>query len=276
MEGAVWILTQLMQLDAGPQKFVADCFLLLEPEELKACRLVCTTWNKFIQKEVWENPRGRERLSGKLLHCWKTAHPLKKELGQVRQGVNSLFCDDRHIFCGENNGRVGVYKLSDCQWVTDLTPGMARPDNSTNLSLLAGSDGVLASVAWDSIGTVWSTTTMEQLHCFTSDSFHLLDASSSGRTTTISNVRVGDRSKIAILVAHSLHPGGPYVESLVVMKKVGSIWVNKILASFTHPFNPKHLYFAGDWLAFMPYSTYAEKKMVAWGREWPRNCPTRL
>ena len=204
-------MSQLMKLDAGPQKFVADCFLLLQPDELKACRLVCTTWSKFIQKEVWENPRGRERLSRKLVQLWKTADPLPKELGQVRQDTDtSLFCDDRHAFCmdwyGSGDGRVGVYKLSDGAWVTDLTPGMARPDNNHGIKpyLLAGGDGVLASVTWWSIVTVWCTTTspMQQLHCFTADSLHLLDASLSGQHTRVSNVQVVDRSKIAILVKH--------------------------------------------------------------------------
>ena len=100
MEGG--ILSQLMQLDAGPQKFVVDCFLLLDPEELKACRLVCRTWSQFIQQEVWRNPSGRKRLRDKLVHRnrWKTADPLAKELGQVKQGITSLFCNDCYVFCG--------------------------------------------------------------------------------------------------------------------------------------------------------------------------------
>merc|ERR1712130_442151 len=106
MEGG--ILGQLMKLDAGPQKFVADCFLLLQPDELKTCRLVCITWSKFIKKEVRENPRGRKRLSEKLVQLWKTADPLPKELGQLRQGTSKRFLDDRHIFSEEDNGRVGV------------------------------------------------------------------------------------------------------------------------------------------------------------------------
>ena len=211
MEGG--ILSQLMQLNAGPQnrqKFVADCFLLLGPEELKACRLVCTTWSKFIQKEVWNNPRGKERLSEKLVQLWKTADPLPKELGrfQVKKGFSHFFCDDHHFLWGlhDDSGRAWVYKLSDDQpAMTALTPGMARPDNSTGFNILAGSDGVLASVAWESIVTVWSTNTspIKQLHCFSADSLHLLDASLSGQTTRVSDVHVVNRSKIAIVVKHS-------------------------------------------------------------------------
>ena len=53
------ILSQLMLLDAGGQKFVADCFLLLSPEEIKSCRLVCRQWDGFIMKGVGER-EGKE------------------------------------------------------------------------------------------------------------------------------------------------------------------------------------------------------------------------
>ena len=72
-----------------------------------------------------------------------------------------------------------------------------------------GSDGVLASVAWASIVTVWNTTTgtIEQLHCFSSGSFHFLDTSSSG-PNRVSNVQVVDRSKVVILVKYLVYLGG--------------------------------------------------------------------
>ena len=154
-------MSQLMLLDIGARKFVANCFLLLQPEELKACRLVSTTWDQFILKEVWESPSGRKKLREKLVDMWKTAEPLTEELYQPRQGVNSLFCDDRHVFCGQTDGKVGVYKVSDGQRVADLAPGEVRPNNGNypQCTLVAGGDSVLASVAWWSIVTVWGTTT---------------------------------------------------------------------------------------------------------------------
>ena len=252
-------MSQLMLLDVGARKFVADCFLLLQPEELKACRLVSTTWDQFILKEVWESPSGRKKLREKLVDMWKTAEPLTEELDQPRQGVYSFFCDDRHVFSGQMDGKVGVYKLSDDQWVADLTPGEVGPNNNSP-NLLAGGDGVLASVAWSSIVTVWSTNTspMEQLHCFSTDSFHILDASTNFQQlpnnfpTRVENVQVIDRSKIAILVKHS-HQCWPFVASLVVMKKGERIWEIQNLACFTqvHPFVNNLLSSDSDWLAFM-------------------------
>ena len=61
------ILSELMLRDDGAKKFVADCLLLLSPDEIKSCRLVCEQWNIFIVDEVWKNSRGRRQLRKKLL-----------------------------------------------------------------------------------------------------------------------------------------------------------------------------------------------------------------
>ena len=62
------ILSKLMLMDGGAKKFVADCLLLLSPDEIKSCRLVCEQWNIFIVDEVWKNSRGRRQLREKLLN----------------------------------------------------------------------------------------------------------------------------------------------------------------------------------------------------------------
>ena len=61
------ILSRMMSMDGGAKKFVVDCLLLLSPEEVKSCRLVCEQWNIFIEDEVWKNSRGRRQLREKLL-----------------------------------------------------------------------------------------------------------------------------------------------------------------------------------------------------------------
>ena len=112
---------------------------------------------------------------------------------------------------------------------------------------------------------------MEQLHCFSSGNFHLLDASSNFLQlpdcgpTTVTNVQVIDRSKIAILVKHSRR-SGPFLASLVVMKKGGSIWENKNLACFTQgtQFVWNLLSSDSDWLTFLNTSSTAEKKVTLW------------
>ena len=60
------ILGELISQD-DPHRFVASCYLYLSPEELKNCRLVCRTWNKFILNDLWrEGTWGKEQLRKKL------------------------------------------------------------------------------------------------------------------------------------------------------------------------------------------------------------------
>ena len=70
-EEDIWIVSELMLYDEGPRKFLANCFLLLTPAEIKACRLACKQWNKFIVDDVWKSKRGRKQLDQKLEHRWK-------------------------------------------------------------------------------------------------------------------------------------------------------------------------------------------------------------
>ena len=55
------ILTPLMRVqDPGYRQFVTNCFLLLDPKEIKACRAV--------MDDLWCSKSGREKLSQKLAH----------------------------------------------------------------------------------------------------------------------------------------------------------------------------------------------------------------
>ena len=40
----------------------------LDLEDLKACRLVCSAWNEFIEEEVWSSKAGRSILTKKLVY----------------------------------------------------------------------------------------------------------------------------------------------------------------------------------------------------------------
>ena len=59
---------QMMQMDVGAVRFVTDFFLLLDPEDLKACRLVSKQWDEFIKREVWCGAASMAR--GDLLRSW--------------------------------------------------------------------------------------------------------------------------------------------------------------------------------------------------------------
>ena len=109
---------------------------------------VNSTWDKFIMEEVWGRHGKRKKLEQKLATSWKTADLITVELGQARREVSAIFCNDRHIFCGQDNGIVGVYQLYDGQWVRELVPSKII----WGLKQLAGSVGVLAAVSRDKCG----------------------------------------------------------------------------------------------------------------------------
>ena len=177
MEPEPDFVSALLAIGEGGHHFFASCLLLLDPEELKACRLVNHTWDEFIREEVWGSKRARLQLQEKLAQRWKNTDPIAKEFGHVRMAVDpclhpseigvvdSIFCNNSHIFCGLDSGKVGVYSFNDGQWVRDLMPGEVDTVHC-NATKVAGSDLVVAAIMWSSIVTVWSSKKeMEQLYC---------------------------------------------------------------------------------------------------------------
>ena len=84
MEPEPDFVSALLAIGEGGHHFFASCLLLLDPEELKACRLVNHTWDEFIREEVWGSKRARLQLQEKLAQRWKNADPITKEFGHVR------------------------------------------------------------------------------------------------------------------------------------------------------------------------------------------------
>ena len=117
-------VSRLLAIGQGwGRDFFVSCLLHLSSEDLKACRLVNKTWNKVIKERVWGNKRARKRLEEKLLNRWKTTDPETVQLGTVPKGVEGMFCNNTHVFCGIEGGKVRVYSLADGQWVRDLDSG---------------------------------------------------------------------------------------------------------------------------------------------------------
>ena len=190
------------------------------------CWQVNKEWNELIKKEIWKSPAKRKELEKKLVNRWKTENPTAVELGQARERVTNIFCNDRHIFCGQDNGIVGVYQSYDGQWVRDLVPS----EMMWGIKLLAGSVGVLAAVSRDVVLTVWSTTDQtKELHCFNAHNYKCLDVSCDhGADSTIGQMKVIDPAKIAVLVEH--HDQNK--ASLLFLKRIEHVWVEETLACF--------------------------------------------
>ena len=92
---------QMMQMDEGAVRFVTDFFLLLDPEDLKACRLVSKQWAEFIKREVWNNQYSKKRLTQKLLLRWMNENPKEEVLFSqevnLKQRITNMLCDEEHV-----------------------------------------------------------------------------------------------------------------------------------------------------------------------------------
>ena len=190
-------------------------------------------------KEMWKSPGMRKKLETKLVNRWKTENPTEVELGQTREVVTSMFCNDQHVFCAALWGIVGVYQL-DGQWVRDLTPTERGPMYVN----LAGGEGVLA--AWSDFGvwSVWGIKGLEEDTGFTG--FNFDDDDDPDAHSLISTVQVIDQSKIALLVVHDMEDHNKV--SLVFLKRGEQVWEEKIVACF--PFFPM-LAAHGHWVALV-------------------------
>ena len=69
-------VSKLMANDPGGRNFFVSCLLCLNPEQLKACRLVNSVWDQFIKDELWgQNTARRRRLEGKLVESGRVLIP---------------------------------------------------------------------------------------------------------------------------------------------------------------------------------------------------------
>ena len=119
---------QMMQMDQGAVRFVTDFFLLLDPEDLKACQLVSKQWAEFIKRELWRNQYGKKRLTQKLVQLWMTENPkeevlFSQEVNLENQRITSMLCDEEYVYCADLTGKVRMFRLSDGVMERELNPG---------------------------------------------------------------------------------------------------------------------------------------------------------
>ena len=216
-------LGQMMQTDeAASVRFVMECFFLLDPEDLKACRLVSKQWDEFIKREVWNNQYGKKRLTQKLVQRWMSEKPKEEVL--FRRYINpekwaSTVCDEQHVFCGEVTGKVRMYRLSDGVMERELTPGPADEWLEFNWTM-AIKNGLLASAGClDRVPcvTVWDTKTRNRGEV-------VYKRGSRGENVTALEV-VNDRKIAIVQQCYDTRE-----TSLVLIEKVEDVWIAKDLA----------------------------------------------
>ena len=120
-------------------------------------------WDQLVKYEVWRSEAGKQVLTERLRQRWVNLEPSMDWLGRAKESVTSLYCNDKHIFCGQGSGLVRVYSVTSGEWIRDLVPidaSSSEPVDSRGLgrsdTLVAGGKKLIVSVAWDVFVTVWS------------------------------------------------------------------------------------------------------------------------
>ena len=77
-----------------------------------------------------------------------------------KKEVQSIVCNDSHVFLSLKTGVESVFGLLDAAWVTDLAPGEGKPSEISGCApptrVAVGEDMVI-SAAWGKVVTLWSS-----------------------------------------------------------------------------------------------------------------------
>ena len=207
------------------------------------------------------------------VHRWKAAEPVMERLTEARTEISSIYCNDTHVFCGQDNGTIAVFNLKSGELFRELAP----PEGETGLLGLHGGEEVVAAAMRSRPQrnvVVWSTEgEMEQLHVYSVESFNCSDVSCDHGglmkhiRTGITSLLVVDRNKVAILLkqydprTQSADPFDSHFKfSLLLLKKVNEVWECKGLGCYP---GARWCYIAsgGAWLAL---AVEGEEKIRLW------------
>ena len=206
-------------------------------------------WNQLVKHEVWGSEPGKKGLIAKLRHRWVNFQPRLDQLGRPQEMVTSLYCNDKHIFCGQGSGLVRVYTVTSGEYVRDLVPREAprtTPESSSesecdsgsesefhedriSYTLVTGGKGVVAAVTWGAYVTVWGTgddmdwVASYQYRC--DDCCKIpCDCEDEG---VIYDIKVTPHGKIVLAATTGIHRSSgwdPSPTSVLIMKKSEDGW----------------------------------------------------
>ena len=122
------------------------------------CCQVSSFWDQLVKEEVWGSPLGRRGLTEKLKQRWLSLVPGIDRLGEVKD-VESIFCDDKHIFCGLRIGLVQVFNITSGELIRHLRPKEPVQTSGWGASdtLVSGGKKMVVAVTWERFVTIWST-----------------------------------------------------------------------------------------------------------------------
>ena len=183
---------------------------------------MCSEWNQLIKKEV---------LTTKLLQRWTHFPPRLQLVGRAGENVTSLFCNDVHIFCGQENGLIGVYSMTG-EWIGELVPGhstMSKKRDIISHTLVAGSGGTVATLTWRRTLTLWRCSSrngdISQISSFCRKNNRCQnDTCECHQHIYIPAIKVVDENKMIFVAEISSRPPHSCHASLMMTKRSNSGW----------------------------------------------------
>ena len=226
MEGGQDLLSKLVGHIDG-RRCLQSALLLLNPDDLKTCRLVSSTMNEFIVDELWGTKGGREKLRQKLVERWRKGEARMEMIGKAKDELESIFCGNQFVFCGHENGLgnrndISIHSLSYGNWIKDLelTQTPTEDDHWSDSTKVVGSKDLLAAVLWERIVFFWEVKDGEMVQLEPLDLGNL--------RCWKSGIQVCG-TKAAVLAQGSFGPNFG-LASLIVVEKCTSGLVKKTLA----------------------------------------------
>ena len=235
MEGGQDLVSLLLGHIDG-RSCLESALLLLNPDELKNCRLVSSTLNEFIMEELWGTKAGREKLRQKLVDAWRNGEARMVMIGKAKDELESIFCSNQFVFCGLENrlgqrNDISMHGLPSGNWIKDLNlaprPNLVLDDHWSHSTEVVGSKDLVAAVLWGRVVVFWEVKEGEMVQ---------LEPLYLGNQRCWKGVVQVCGTKAAILARPRPHGRfGPNqgMSSLILMEKGTSGWEKKTLTELT-------------------------------------------
>ena len=104
-----FVLQKLFEREQAYTTILQKIFLYLDPKSLKNCKLTCSQWKVFIDKEIWGSFSARNVLDSKLMSNWKDEDFVEVSRINLSDKAGKFTCDkDVMVFCGDDGLDVDV------------------------------------------------------------------------------------------------------------------------------------------------------------------------
>ena len=111
-KNGICVILKLFERGQAHTPLLQKIFLYLDPRSLKNCKLTCSQWNDFIDREIWKSISAKKVLCSKLLSNWKndefpTVRKVSLEHRVCSDEGTEVACDvNVMVFCGATEASV--------------------------------------------------------------------------------------------------------------------------------------------------------------------------